>query len=106
MLMLRSSLEVLVLPDTTELLPPLPLPPQLWPLPLPPSCTTPSSALPTCPTQCMPWHTLSLARSTRATLVSAPTTSASRSPASRHCWQRLYCVKDSLVQCSNLFTRC
>merc|ERR1712001_553456 len=92
MLMLRSSLEVLVTTElvsaTTESLPPLPLPPQLlppppWSPPLSPSCTTPSSAQPTCPTQCTPWHTLSLARSTRATLVSAPTTSASRFPASQ-----------------------
>merc|ERR1712212_320252 len=88
--MLRSSLEVSA---TTELLPPhLPLLPQLLPhllspplsLPLlPPSCTTPSWAQPTCPTLCTPWLTLSSEQSTPATLVSAPTTSASRSHASR-----------------------
>merc|ERR1719237_1939777 len=115
MLMLRSSLEVLVTTElvlaTTESLPPLPLlppwlPPPPWSPPLSPSCTTPSSAQQTCPTQCTPWHTLSSARSTRATLVSAPTTSASRFPASQHCWKRWRCVKESLAQCSSLFTRC
>merc|ERR1711935_590717 len=84
-LILRSSLEDLdTVSATTELLPPdlsLPLPP--WLPPLLPSCTTLSLAQPSCPTQCMPWHTLSLEQSTPVTLVSAPTTSASRSHASR-----------------------